>query len=103
MDEWLQNPTADSALENIIPKVDNETAQKIFSVSKGVTFGVVQVVDGAIANVSNANNLPPNAGPMYYNQSGPLMPLLCNPYNSDLTDRQCVAGEVHFKNASEVH
>lgn len=103
MDEWLQNPAANSALENIIPKVDNGTAQQIFSVSKGVTFGIVQVIDGAIANISNANNIPPNAGPIYYNQSGPLMPILCNPYYSNLTQRQCAPGEVDFQNASEVH
>uniref|UniRef100_A0A5B7BHK8 Uncharacterized protein n=1 Tax=Davidia involucrata TaxID=16924 RepID=A0A5B7BHK8_DAVIN len=102
MDEWLQNPTADSALEHIIPKVDNEMAQQIFNVTKGVTFGVVSGVNGGIMNVSNVN-IPPDLGPpLYFNQSGPLMPVLCNPYNADLTDRQCAAGEVDFKNATEV-
>ncbi|KAL8126100.1 uncharacterized protein LOC141717058 [Apium graveolens] len=101
VDEWLQNPAADSAIENIIPRVDNETSQKIYSTTREVTYGVVQVVNSAIVNVSNAN-IPPNAGPLYYNQSGPLMPILCNPINPDLSDRLCAPGEVNFQNASEV-
>ncbi|CAK9159019.1 unnamed protein product [Ilex paraguariensis] len=101
MDEWLLNPAADSALGNILPKVDNETAQEISSVTKGTTFGIINVLNGAINNVSNAN-IPPELGPLYYNQSGPLMPVLCNPYNKDLTDRQCATGEVDFANASKV-
>ncbi|KAF4392126.1 hypothetical protein F8388_004455 [Cannabis sativa] len=35
-------------------------------------------------------------------QSGPLLPSLCNPFNPDLTTRQCAAGEVHLNNATEV-
>lgn len=100
VDEWLQNPAADSAIENIIPRVDNETSQTIYSTTRGVTYGVVQVVNSAIVNVSNAN-IPPNAGTLYYNQSGPLMPILCNPVNPDLSDRLCAPGEVDFQNASQ--
>ncbi|KAL2534860.1 hypothetical protein Adt_08211 [Abeliophyllum distichum] len=102
MDEWRQNTNSNSALEEIIPKVDNTTAQEIFKVTKGVTFSLVSVVNYAIANVSNANNLPPDAQPLYFNQSGILMPTYCNPYNSDLTDRKCVPGEVDFTNASRI-
>ncbi|KAK1392730.1 Protein tweety like [Heracleum sosnowskyi] len=101
VDEWLQNPAADSAIENIIPRVDNETSQMIYSTTRGVTYGVVQVINSAIVNVSNAN-IPSNAGSLYINQSGPLMPVLCNPVNSDLSDRVCAPGEVDFNNASEV-
>lgn len=100
VDEWLQNPTANSAIENIIPRVDNETSKTIYSTTRGVTYGVVQIVNSAIINVTNAN-LPPSAGSLYYNQSGPLMPILCNPLNSDLSDRQCAPGEVGFQNASQ--
>lgn len=101
MNEWLQNPTADSALENIIPKVDNQTSHQILSATKNVTYGVVEVANAYIANVSNAN-VTPDMGPVYYNQSGPLMPLLCNPYTINDTDRHCAPGEVDFKNASDV-
>ncbi|KAA8535239.1 hypothetical protein F0562_030242 [Nyssa sinensis] len=102
MDDWRQNPTADSALEDIIPKVDNEMTQQIFNVTKATTYGAVSGVNGAILNVSNADNPPDLGPPLYFNQSGPLMPVLCNPYNADLTDRQCAAGEVDFKNSTEV-
>ncbi|KAM7508280.1 hypothetical protein LguiA_018733 [Lonicera macranthoides] len=101
MGEWLQNPNANSALEELLPKVDNETAQSIFLVTKGITFGIVNVVNGVTSNISNVN-MPPEAGPLYYNQSGPLVPLLCNPYNLNLTDRKCSNSEVDFTNASKV-
>ncbi|XP_031129411.1 uncharacterized protein LOC116031369 [Ipomoea triloba] len=100
MTEWQQNPMADSALENIIPKVDNETTHLILSATKNVTYGVVEVANAYISNVSNADNMTPDGWPLYSNQSGPFMPLLCNPYNTN--DMQhCGAGEVHFKNASD--
>uniref|UniRef100_A0A2C9UM73 Uncharacterized protein n=1 Tax=Manihot esculenta TaxID=3983 RepID=A0A2C9UM73_MANES len=77
MDEWVLHPTAKTAMDDIIPCVDNATAQATLRQTK-------------------------EAGPLYYNQSGPLMPVLCNPFNSDFTERQCVAGEVDFNNATEV-
>ncbi|XP_047966767.1 uncharacterized protein LOC125211111 [Salvia hispanica] len=102
MNEWVVNPTAHTALDKIIPCVDTATAEQARSQSKEVTFQVVQVVNGFIANVSNVN-LPPIAGPLSYNQSGPLVPLLCNPYNPDKTDRKaCIPGEVGFTNATQV-
>ncbi|KAK6120485.1 hypothetical protein DH2020_045778 [Rehmannia glutinosa] len=102
MNEWVVNPTAHTALDDIIPCVDPATAQEALSQSKEVTLQMVQLVNGIIANVSNAN-LPPNAGPFYYNQSGPLVPLLCNPYNPDKTDRRiCTTGEVDLNNATQV-
>lgn len=39
---------------------------------------------------------------LYFNQSGPLVPLLCNPYNADLINRTCSTGELDFSNASKV-
>ena len=103
MNEWVVNPTAHTALDKIIPCVDTATAEQARSQSKEVTFQVVQVVNGFIANVSNVN-LPPIAGPLSYNQSGPLVPLLCNPYNPDKTDRKaCIPGEVGFTNATQVN
>ncbi|KAF4347735.1 hypothetical protein G4B88_017814 [Cannabis sativa] len=42
------------------------------------------------------------AGPtIYYNQSGPLVPILCNPFNSNITDRQCPSVELNFQNAQQ--
>lgn len=39
---------------------------------------------------------------IYYNQSGPSMPLLCNPFLPDLTERACGPMEVDLKGASIV-
>ncbi|KAJ0075332.1 hypothetical protein Patl1_34644 [Pistacia atlantica] len=100
MDQWVKNPTAHSALDDILPCVDNATAQEALSKTKEVTFQSVVVVNRFITNVSNIN-FPPRAEPVYYNQSGPLVPVLCNPFNSDKTDRQCATGEVDFTNAAQ--
>ncbi|XP_031277438.1 uncharacterized protein LOC116135871 [Pistacia vera] len=101
MDEWVQHPTAHTALDDILPCVDNATARETLLKSKNVTQQLVGVVDSIINNVANSN-LPPQAGPLYYNQSGPMVPVLCNPFNSNLTDRQCADGEVELSNATEV-
>jgi hypothetical protein len=94
MNEWVNNPTAHTALDDIIPCVEPNTAQEAVSQSKEVTYQMAGLVNGIITNVSNARTL--------YNQSGPLVPLLCNPYNADMTDRRCATGEVDLSNATEV-
>ncbi|KAL6331592.1 hypothetical protein AAG906_011532 [Vitis piasezkii] len=101
MDEWVQNPTARTALDDILPCVDNATAQETLLRTKDVTYQLVTVVNTVITNVSNIN-FAPNFVPLYFNQSGPLVPLLCNPFNADLTARQCSAGEVDLDNATQV-
>lgn len=101
MDEWVKNPTAHTALDDILPCVDNATAQETLFRAKEVTYQLVNLVDRVILNVTNGN-YPPEAQLLYFNQSGPLMPTVCNPYNSDLSDHICAAGEVKLKNAPEV-
>ena len=101
MNQWVENPTAHTALDDILPCVDNATAQETLRRSKEVTSQLVDVINEAITNVSNIN-LAPAFAPLYYNQSGPLLPLLCNPFRPDLTDRACTAGEVDLDNATEV-
>ncbi|GAB2216159.1 hypothetical protein Droror1_Dr00023928 [Drosera rotundifolia] len=96
MDEWVQNPTAHTALDDILPCLDNTTAQDILSKSKDVTHETVGLIDTVIINYTNVNTPP------YFNQSGPLVPVLCNPFNVDLSDRSCSAGEVEFQNATQV-
>ncbi|KAG5618701.1 hypothetical protein H5410_018525 [Solanum commersonii] len=98
MDDWVKNPSAHTALDDIIPCVDTATAQETLSQSKEVTYQLVGVTNTIITNVSNIN-LPPGVG---YNQSGPLVPNLCNPFNSDKTDRKCASGEVELSNATQV-
>ncbi|TYJ22038.1 hypothetical protein E1A91_A08G102300v1 [Gossypium mustelinum] len=101
MDQWVQNPTAHTALDDILPCVDNATAQETLSRSKNVTHQLVNVVNGVINNVFN-RNFPPALAPLYFNQSGPLVPVLCNPFHSNLTNRDCAFGEVTLHNATEV-
>ncbi|KAI8544244.1 hypothetical protein RHMOL_Rhmol08G0281100 [Rhododendron molle] len=68
MDQWVRNPTAHTALDDILPCVDNATAQATLSQSQEVTYQLVVIVNGVIANVSNVN-LPPSAPqPPYFHQ-----------------------------------
>ncbi|KAF8407187.1 hypothetical protein HHK36_006313 [Tetracentron sinense] len=101
MDQWVQHPTAYTALDDILPCVDNATAQETLLRTKDVTFQLVSVVNHIITTVSNIN-FPSNVPLLYYNQSGPLMPALCNPFHPNTTDRECAAGEVDLNNATQV-
>ncbi|KAJ4831364.1 hypothetical protein Tsubulata_043535 [Turnera subulata] len=101
MEEWVLHPTAKTALDDIIPCVDNATAQETLVQTKTVSYQLSAVVDTIINNVSN-KDVPPQAGALYYNQSGPPVPALCNPFNPDLSDRKCAPGEVELSNATEV-
>ncbi|CAN4123918.1 unnamed protein product [Withania somnifera] len=101
MNQWVQHPLAHTALDDILPCVDNATAQETLTKSKEVTSQLVNVVNQVITNVSN-NNFSPNFGPLYYNQSGPKLPTLCNPFHSDLTNRSCSPGEVDLSNVTKV-
>ncbi|KAB8086168.1 hypothetical protein EE612_009324, partial [Oryza sativa] len=87
MGEWVQRPQARTALDDILPCVDTAAAADALARSKDVTHHLVTVLNGVIANVSNAaaDGLPP---PLYYNQSGPPVPLLCSP------GERCAPGEV---------
>lgn len=100
MDEWVQHPTAHTALDDILPCVDNATAQETLIQSQNVTNQLVVVVNTMITSVANANVTP--GFPIYYNQSGPSIPVLCNPFYSNLTNRQCATGEVELSKAPEV-
>ncbi|KAL6512373.1 hypothetical protein OROHE_019985 [Orobanche hederae] len=101
MNQWVQNPTARTALDDILPCVDKTTAQDTLNRSKEVTSQLVDLINTVISNASNIN-FAPNFKPLYYNQSGPLLPSLCNPFNPDLADRTCTPGEVDLNNATQV-
>ncbi|KAK1380736.1 hypothetical protein POM88_027480 [Heracleum sosnowskyi] len=101
MGEWVDHPHAETALSNILPCVDQRTTNQTLIESKEVTNAIVDIVNEFVDNFANSNP-PPQAYPIYYNQSGPLMPHLCHPYDSYLLDRQCPPQEVSMGNASEV-
>ncbi|KAG2298698.1 hypothetical protein Bca4012_010176 [Brassica carinata] len=100
MSEWVERPATNTALDEILPCTDNATAQETLMRSKEVTGQLVELINTVVSNVSNINFSPVFAQ-MYYNQSGPLLPLLCNPFNHDLTDRTCSPGELNLNNATQ--
>ncbi|CAD6338887.1 unnamed protein product [Miscanthus lutarioriparius] len=104
MDEWVVQPQGQShtALDDILPCADAAVTAEALRRSKEVNFQLVTKLNELVSNVSN-RDVPAQVGPpLYYNQSGPLVPLLCSPYNSDLSDRPCAAGEVAADNAQQV-
>ncbi|XP_051191548.1 uncharacterized protein [Lolium perenne] len=101
MDEWVAHPTEHTALDDIIPCVDPTTANETLTRTREVTSQLVNLVNQVLTNVSN-RNFPAAAAPFYYNQSGPLIPLLCNPFMADLSNRTCTRGEVTLDNATQV-
>ncbi|KAM0010795.1 putative transmembrane protein [Helianthus debilis subsp. tardiflorus] len=101
MDEWVQHPTAHTALDDILPCIDHATAQETLFQTKDVTFQLVDTVNKIIINVANIDP-PPFPGLLNYNQSGPLVPTLCNPLNANKTDRKCQDGELDASNAAQI-
>jgi hypothetical protein len=101
MDDWLQNPTPHTALSQILPCVDNATAYGSLSTTKDVSFQMSSIVNKFITNVAN-QNVTVRTRHNSFNQSGPLVPALCNPYYPDMTNRKCITGEVEFSNAATV-
>ncbi|XLU78979.1 hypothetical protein S245_002400 [Arachis hypogaea] len=77
MDEWVQHPTAHTALDEILPCVDNSTAQQTLLGSKVVIGQIVDAIDVFISDGLN-QDLPL----LEFNQSGPAIPLVCNPFQS---------------------
>ncbi|GJN08458.1 hypothetical protein PR202_ga26378 [Eleusine coracana subsp. coracana] len=98
MDEWVTHPQAHTALDDILPCMDAATANESMFRSQEVTAQLVALVNNVVVNISN-RDFPPALRPLYFNQSGPLMPVLCNPFNADMTPRACAAGEVDFDSA----
>ncbi|KAF2927799.1 uncharacterized protein [Oryza sativa Japonica Group] len=96
MDEWVLHPQGHTALDDILPCVDAAATSDALRRSKEVNYQIVSVLNNLLATVANANvpaSSPPSP-PASYRQSGTPVPLLCNPYNGDLSDRACAAGEV---------
>ncbi|KAL8531795.1 hypothetical protein ACS0TY_008405 [Phlomoides rotata] len=101
MGEWVENPHAETALTNILPCIDQRTTNQTLFKSKQVINDLVNIVNGFVNSVANSNP-PPRAAPNYFNQSGPFIPQLCYPYDSNMQDRPCSPEELHMENASLV-
>lgn len=102
MDQWVQYPQAETALSNILPCVDQQTTNQTLHQSKDVIRQLVNIVNTVIWTVANSYSPPQNDNSYFYNQSGPLMPPLCSPYDSQLHSLECSPYEVSFDNASVV-
>ncbi|XP_061365041.1 uncharacterized protein LOC133308436 [Gastrolobium bilobum] len=100
MGEWVANPRTESALSDVLPCVDQRTTNKTLFQSKQVVTNIASVVNRFIYNSANTNATQGSLG--YYNQSGPAMPPLCYPFDSQFQERQCTAQEVSSANASMV-
>ncbi|PON47046.1 Transmembrane protein [Trema orientale] len=100
MEEWVENPHAETALSNILPCVDQKTTNQTLIQSKQTINGIVTVVNQFIYTNANAN--PSKGAQFYYNQSGPLIPPLCYPFDSHMQDSRCGDQEVSIANASLV-
>jgi hypothetical protein len=102
MDEWVVQPQGRTAVEDILPCADAAVTTEALRRSEDVSYQLVSKLNELVSNVSN-RDVPSQAGPpLYYNQSGPPVPLLCNPYNADLSGRRCASGEVTADNAQQV-
>lgn len=99
MGDWVAHPQAHTALDDILPCVDVATANESLYRSQEVTAQLVALVNNVVVNISN-RDFPPGFRPLYFNQSGPLMPVLCNPFNPDMSPRRCAPGEVDFGSAA---
>ena len=103
MDEWVQKkPTAYTALDDFLPCVDQDVVQGMLNDTKMANYAAIGVVN-KIVDMANSD---PNSGdggtPLSFNQSGPLLPQVCNPYNEDQSNRTCAPGEVEMQKVSEV-
>ncbi|XP_020581204.1 uncharacterized protein LOC110025213 isoform X2 [Phalaenopsis equestris] len=101
MNEWAHYPHTESALSNILPCIDPKTTDRTLFQSKIVVLQLVSVVNSVIRSTANSNHSTSQSS-NHFNQSGPVMPLLCSPYDSKLEPRYCRSNEVSFSNASLV-
>ena len=97
----MDNPQAETALSNILPCVDQATTNQTLWKSKQVVNDIVKIVNGFVDSYANLKRHH-HVNTVYYNQSGPLVPHLCYPYDAQLQDRNCSNHEVSMANASAV-
>lgn len=100
MQEWADNPQAETALSNILPCVDERATNQTLFQSRSVVRSLVDYINTFIYTEANTDRPPSDQ--FYYNQSGPLMPPLCYPFDDKMQDRECSPQEVSMTNASVV-
>ncbi|KAL2641858.1 hypothetical protein R1flu_009445 [Riccia fluitans] len=78
MEEWVARPFANTTLDEILPCADPATANSALVNSKDYTDQIITLANQGITRIA-IGNFPPGT-PTYYNQSGPLVPTLCDIY-----------------------
>ncbi|XP_010537917.1 PREDICTED: uncharacterized protein LOC104812456 [Tarenaya hassleriana] len=101
MDQWVQNPTAESTLSQLLPCLDRRTVDETLNITRSVTFTTIDLINDYTLNITN-QEFPPDF-PLYHNLSGPPLPLLCNPFDPSLNPRPCAPAEVPLANASQTY
>ncbi|GMI93914.1 hypothetical protein like AT2G12400 [Hibiscus trionum] len=101
VDEWVQNPMADSAIKELLPCVDREFGETITDATELVSDGINDMLNYHVSLVANANNIPEQAIGLYYNQSGPSLPTICDPYKVENNKQACREGQVALGNATQ--
>lgn len=102
MGEWVRYPYAETALSNVLPCVDEQTTNHTLYQSKVVVYQLVNIVNTAISSSVNSDTSSRLKKTYSYNQSGPMVPYLCSPYDFHLQNRQCNPDEASVANASLV-
>ncbi|KAK8675917.1 hypothetical protein V6N13_033976 [Hibiscus sabdariffa] len=82
---------ANSALEDLLPCAEKEAGEKVKEAGKEVTTSINDLLN-QVVNFSNGNTA--------INQSGPLVPFVCNPYEHGNSQLKC-GDQVPLKNAKE--
>ncbi|XP_009364044.2 uncharacterized protein LOC103953962 [Pyrus x bretschneideri] len=101
MDEWVQKqPTAHTALDEILPCVNKDTAKMALARTRDASYYAVVVLNRVVTDVANSNSQA--NGPFYFNQTGLPLPLLCNPFDENRNERKCVDGEIQMQDVQEV-
>ncbi|GMI78120.1 hypothetical protein like AT2G12400 [Hibiscus trionum] len=102
VDEWVQSPTAGSAIKEFLPCVDKEFSKEMMEASKSVSNGINNLLNFHVSLVANADNIPPQAVGLYYNQSGPSLPTICDQHSAgNFIKQDCGEGEVALANATQ--
>ncbi|XP_039009374.1 uncharacterized protein LOC120137766 [Hibiscus syriacus] len=101
VDEWVQNPTAGSAIKELLPCVDREFGKNIKDASKAVSNGINDLLNLDVSLVANNNDIPPQVVGLYYNQSGPSLPTVCDPHKAENNKKTCGEGQVAVGNATQ--
>lgn len=100
MQEWVAHPYARTSLDAILPCVDPQTGANTLAQSKETVSTITNNVNTAFNLVINKDN----GALVYYNQSGPEVPTLCNPYGPapNYTETPCANGTVDYATAPAV-